>query len=234
MHTRAEPLYFRSPWYFTLLLLVAVVGFFPSYFSRLGEAKALHHFHALTATAWLLLLITQGYLMRTRRLALHRALGRTSLVIVPLFLVSGLFIVHDMLTRDSGFARRFGPRLSFVDLSTLAWFAFAYVMALRYRKAMALHARFMVSTALPLLPPALARALATWVPGVNSFDLAFHLSYLGAELVTVALLLHDRQSGKMRAPFLLLLALLLVQQASYHYAMEFGPWRALVAWIQAL
>lgn len=231
MHARAEPLYFRSPWYFTLLLLVAVVGFFPSYFARLGEAKALHHFHAIAATAWLLLLITQGYLMRTRRVALHRALGRTSLVIVPLFLVSGLFIVHDMLTRDSNFARTFGPRLSFVDLSTLAWFAFAYVMALRYRKTMALHARFMVSTALPLLPPALSRLLG---PMVHSFDLAFHLSYLAAELVTIALLLHDRQSGKMRAPFLLLFALLVLQQASYHYAMDFGPWQALVGWIRSL
>ena len=56
---------------------------------------------------------------------------------------------------------------------------------------MPLHARFMASTALPLLPPALWRVLAA-VPGVSSFDMALHIAFLAAELIVAALLLHDR------------------------------------------
>jgi uncharacterized membrane protein len=233
MQAHAAPLYFRSPWYFSLLLLLAVAGFFPSYFARLGQAKALHHFHGIVATLWMLLLIGQGYLMRRKKVALHRATGKLSLVLVPLFAVSGLLIVHDMLTRDSGFARTFGPRLAFIDISTVVWFVLAYCMALRYRRDMPLHARFMVSTALPLLPPALSRVLGHFVlPASSSFDMALHLSFAAAELIVLALLLHDRQTGKVRAPYQLLMALLVVQHASFMVSMQFAPWRAVVAAIQ--
>jgi uncharacterized membrane protein len=233
MQARAAPLYFRSPWYFALLLLVAIAGFYPSYYSRLGDARALHHFHGIMATLWILLLIGQGWLMRQKKVALHRSVGKLSLLLVPLFAISGVMIVHDMLTRDSGFARTFGPRLAFADLSSIAWFVFAYCMALHYRGNMALHARFMASTALPLLPPALAR-LVSGVPGVTSFDMALHISFAAAELIVLALLLHDRKLGKMRAPYLLLIATLALQQASFMVSMNFAPWRAVVGWIQAM
>ena len=234
MQARAAPLYSRSPWYFSLLLLTAFAGFFPSYYSRLGDARALHHFHAIMATLWMLLLIGQGWLMRQKKVALHRSVGKVSLVLVPLFAASGLMIVHDMLTRDSGFARAFGPRLAFIDISSVAWFVFAYCMALHYRREMALHARFMASTALPLLPPALSRLVGGVVPGVSSFDMALHIAFAAAELIVLALLLHDRKFGKMRAPYLLLMAVLLVQQASFVVSMQLAPWRAVVGWIQAI
>jgi hypothetical protein len=232
MQARAAPLYSRSPWYFSLLLLIAFAGFFPSYFARIGDARVLHHFHGIVATLWMLLLISQGWLMRQKKVALHRGAGKLSLVLVPLFAISGVMIVHDMLTRDSGFARTFGPHLAFIDISSIAWFVFAWCMALHYRRNMALHARFMASTALPLLPPALSRMLAIFVPGVSSFDMALHLSFAVSELIVLALLLHDRQLGKVRAPYLLLMALLLVQHASYLVSMQLAPWRAVVGWIQ--
>ena len=232
MQARAAPLYSRSPWYFSLLLLIAIGGFFPSYFARIADAKALHHFHGIVATLWMLLLISQGWLMRQKKVALHRSVGKVSLVLVPLFAISGVMIVHDMLTRDSGFARTFGPRLAFIDISSIAWFVFAWCMALHYRRNMPLHARFMASTALPLLPPALSRMLAIFVPGVSSFDMALHIAFAASEVIVLALLLHDRKLGKVRAPYLLLMALLLVQHASYRVSMQLAPWRAVVAWIQ--
>lgn len=39
----AAPLYPNAPLSFTLLLIVAAVGFYPSYFSVLGETDAAHH-----------------------------------------------------------------------------------------------------------------------------------------------------------------------------------------------
>jgi uncharacterized membrane protein len=234
MLARYGQLYYRSHWYFSLLLAVAIAGFFPTYYARLNDARSLHHFHAIAATLWMLLLISQGYLMRQKKVARHRSIGKLSLVLAPMFAVSGLLVVHDMLTRDSGFARAFGPRLAFIDITSVLWFVFAYCMAIHYRREMPLHARFMASTALPLLPPALSRALAGLVPAVNSFDLALHLSFAITELVVLALLMHDKKLGKVRAPYLLLLALLLVQQASFNLSMQYQPWRSVVGWIASL
>jgi hypothetical protein len=235
MYARPMPLYHRSPFYFSLLLLIALIGFYPSFYSRAIASSGLHQFHGIVATLWLLLLISQGWLMRRKRISVHRSVGKLSLVLVPLFAISGLMMVHDMLTRDSGFARTFGPRLAFIDLSSIVFFVFAFCMAIYFRRDVGLHARFMASTALPLLPPALLRVLGTHVPSVTTFDMALHLSYVATELVVVALLLNDRkQSGHMRAPFLILLALLLVQQASFEWSTQLGPWMAILTWFRAI
>jgi uncharacterized membrane protein len=228
MQARPAPLYVNAPLYFGLLLAVALAGFYPSYYGRLDEAKALHQFHGGVATLWMLLLIGQGWLMRERQLGLHRLVGRGSVVLAALFVVSGLLIVRDMLTRDGGFAKMFGPRLAFIDLSSVLFFAFAYGAAIYYRRTMALHARFMVCTALPLLPPALSRLLGHYVlaPGA-SFGQALHISYIVSELIVLALLAHDLKTGKLRAPYLVLLGVLVAQQASF----ELGPWPVLVAWM---
>jgi uncharacterized membrane protein len=235
MQARAAPLYANSPLYFSALLLIALVGFFPSYYGRIGDARMVHQFHGGVSTLWMLLLIGQGWLVRKRRFDLHRLVGRTSIVLAVLFVISGVMIVHDMLTRDGGFARMFGPRLAFIDVSSVLFFVFAYSMAIHYRRTMALHARYMVCTALPLLPPALSRALGHFVLGPNaSFGMALHTSFIVAEVIVLALLYHDWRLGKVRAPYLILLALLLAQQASFDYALKFTPWRELVAWMATL
>jgi uncharacterized membrane protein len=229
MQARTAPFYGDAPLYFVLLLLVALVGFFPSYYSRLGNGQFAHQFHGAMATLWMLLLITQGFLMRRRKVVLHRALGKASIVLAALFVVSGLMIVQAMLTGESGFSRAFGPRLAFVDLSSVAFFVFAYLMAIYHRREIALHARYMSCTALPLLPPALSRVLGHYVlPDGASFAQAFHISFFVAELIVVALLASDARGGKVRAPYVILLLLLIAQQASYEVSMSIAPWAALV------
>ncbi|SHG35120.1 hypothetical protein [Massilia sp. CF038] len=230
MHARTSPFYSDAPLYFILLLLTALVGFFPSYYSKLGSGQFAHQFHGAIATLWMLLLIGQSYLMRQRKLALHRAVGKASIVLAALFVVSGLMIVHAMLTGEGGFSRRFGPRLAFVDISSVGFFVFAYLMAIVHRRDVQLHARYMSCTALPLLPPALSRALGHFVmPDGATFAQAFHLSYLAAALIAVALIVNDWRAGKVRAPYVILLVLLLLQQASYEVSMAIGPWKSLVS-----
>jgi hypothetical protein len=75
--------------YFAGLLLLAMVTFWPTYVSLSPSANSLYtHFHALVATAWVLLLIAQPMLMRSGRLRAHRALGKVSWVLAPVFVLS--------------------------------------------------------------------------------------------------------------------------------------------------
>lgn len=233
MQARAQPLYRNAPFYFLLLLVIAFIGFFPSYYARLGKASFTHHFHGILATLWMLLLIGQAWLMRQRALKLHRAIGKASIFLVVLFAVSGLMIVHDMLTRTGGFAMAFGARLAFLDTVAVLYFVFAYAMAIRHRRDVHLHARYMASTAILLLPPAAGRIIGGMIlPPPPSFPVAFHLSFILAELVVLALILHDRSTGKVRAPYLILLAVTLVQHASFEIMHRLGPWQALIASIR--
>lgn len=140
----ATAFYARAPQYLAGLLALAVLGFYRSYFARLLSTDAVHHLHGLAATAWLVMLCAQAWLYRTRRLALHRQLGRWSLLLVPLFLVSGVLVLRRMLASQDGFSQAYGLRLSFVDASSVAYFAVAFGLALHFRRRLQLHARFMV------------------------------------------------------------------------------------------
>lgn len=216
MNVRAMPLYPRAVYWFVLLLATALLGFSGTYFMRLADNNLVRHLHAATAFAWLLLLIAQAWLMRRRNFALHRKLGRSSLALAPLFVVTGLFLVQDMLARPGPFIEPYAERLAFVDLVTLAWFAAAYVLALRHRRETPLHARYMASTALLVLPPALVRAIGMFVPGVTSFDMAFHLGTFVAEALIVALIAHDlRSEGRLRLPYPTLLAATVLGQIGF-------------------
>ena len=133
MQERTIFLYPRAPLYFSLVFLVAIIGFYPSFFSKLKETDAIHHFHGFMATAWMLMLITQGWLMRKRKFSSHRALGRLSAVIAPLFIASGFLVIHAMLASTNGFSQTFGARLAFVDSTTIGYFAIAYGLAIYYQ-----------------------------------------------------------------------------------------------------
>ena len=235
MNVRTMPLYPRAVFWFVLLLLTALLGFSGTYFMRLAENNLVRHLHAATAFAWLLLLIAQAWLMRRRNFALHRKLGRSSLALAPLFVVTGLFLVQDMLARPGPFIKPYAERLAFVDLVTLAWFAAAYLLALRHRRETPLHARYLASTALLVLPPALVRAVGMFVPGVTSFDMAFHLGTFVAEALVVGLMVHDlRSEGRVRPPYPLLLAATVIGHVGFVVLPGVLVWSRFCAWYAAL
>jgi hypothetical protein len=97
----------------------------------------------------------------------------------------------------------------------LIGFGLAYALAIYHRRDVALHARFMASTAILALPPALARLIGNVVPGIHSFEAAFHGGTIVTGLVVAVLIYDDDQTGKVRAPYLALLAVLILQQVGF-------------------
>ncbi|TFW13921.1 hypothetical protein [Duganella callida] len=199
-----------------MALLIAIGGFYPSFFGALSETDAVHMFHGVVATLWLLLLIIQSWLYAQRHLSLHRLLGRSSLIVVPLFVISGMMVLHDMLAgQQRGFVKAFGTMLGFLDITSIAYFAWTYCMALVHRHRIQLHARYMASTAALLLPPALARLMGgLHLPFINSFMSAVHGSYFASELVVLALVASDARNGGIKKPYIVLLIFTLLQHAS--------------------
>lgn len=71
------------------LLTLALLAFWPTYLSRpFASIDAYTHVHAVSGTAWLALLLAQPILLLASRPTLHTALGRTSFVVAPVFVVS--------------------------------------------------------------------------------------------------------------------------------------------------
>lgn len=231
---RSGALYPRAPYYFLALLLVALAAFFPSYLSRLGETDWVRHFHGVVSIAWMLLLVAQGVLASRRRFATHRALGKSAYVLAPLFVLSGLLIIQGMARGANPFQQAFGARLAWVDLLATGFFAAAVALAIRHRRNVQLHARWMATTALLLLPPALGRLAPAVLPFVQSFDAAFHAAFVATELLVLLLILDDRRAGQSLPPYRALLALTIAQHAGFALLGGVPAWQAFVQGIGRL
>lgn len=217
--------YSRAYLYFLLAFAVTVAGFWPSYFSRLGETGAAHHFHGITASLWMLILIIQPLLYRLNKMKLHRMVGRSTFLVVPLVVIGGVMMMHIMLSNPA-----YGPlayRLAFIDLFVLIQFVLFYVLAIKNVRDTQYHARYMACTIFGPLIPALTRLLFH-VPWVDSFGKSLHVSYLLINVVLLLLIFDDKRKGKVRLPYVMAFGLMVTQQIMMHFAAEWDWWRALM------
>ncbi|SMQ79176.1 hypothetical protein SAMN06295984_3122 [Sphingopyxis terrae subsp. ummariensis] len=82
---------YRNAWVYCLAMIaMTLLAFWPGYFSRLGTAKIAWHIHAVTATAWMLLLAAQSWSIDRGERARHRSLGLAIFILVPMFMVGAL------------------------------------------------------------------------------------------------------------------------------------------------
>lgn len=213
---------------FVLLLLVSIVGFWKSYFSQLGAPSLhiTHHAHGLVMLAWVVLLISQAWLIRARRHSVHRAVGRVSFVLAPLVVITAVWVN----LRFMGQFDLAGP-IPPVELGFhwFGWFlpaafAIGYGLAIVHRRDATRHARYMASTALVFLIPGLGRATGNYLPpliGWAPSPLQLTFVPLG---IAAFLWLRDRRAGQPTGPFGLVTALWAVNLAGWAALPQIALW----------
>ena len=186
MESIVEPrtLFRASPWFYALLALASVVAFWPGYLAVPPDSlSAYHHVHALTASAWLALLIVQPALALSGRLRLHRSLGRLSYLLMPAVLLSFVALAHAMMQGTTGMDQEIQVFLAYVRLVGGATLAGFWMLAVAYRRDTPLHARLMLCTGLTLIEPVANRI------GLRVLqDWSFNYQYLSFGLMAAVLL----------------------------------------------
>jgi hypothetical protein len=149
--------------FFLALFVGALFAFWPPYLSHLPNTDVNAHFHGIVAVIWCGLLIAPPLLIRTNR-ALHRRLGTFSKAVAPLFIVGAILLAHHRvrIMSEATFAVR-APSL-YLGLAATVLFAASYLLALRYSRRQALHARFMISTGLTMIDPVVVRLFNFYTP----------------------------------------------------------------------
>lgn len=202
--------YKNSTFYFIGILILSIIGFWQSYFSKLFDVFDSRditfyvHFHAVTMLLWIFMLIFQAYLIRTNNRTLHKIIGKFSYALVPVLVISLILLSHNQIT-----IYKFGITYSrlyivFLQLSLLALFIIAYSLAIIYRKSASIHARYMICTSLTLIDPAVARLPIELPPLPFNYQV---LTFSMTDLILVILIIFERkqQSGRVVFPVMLLL-----------------------------
>lgn len=211
--------------------LAAGVGFWPSYYSRLWTGVDVYtHVHGLLMTLWCLLLVSQAALVRTRRVARHRALGRVAWVLGPAIVVATLLLAHHRLRVAFSPAQ---VELLFVQLGTLVLFALAWLLGMLARRQPALHARLMIAGAVTLLDPIFARLVMFYAPGAALLSTYF-VPLLALPLLLVLAWSDRRRAGRERHVFSAAAALLAAYQAGLMLVAPGSWWASLATLFLAL
>jgi hypothetical protein len=232
-------LYQKSYFYFVGFFLFMLVGFWLTYFTKLLDQENYRmHTHGITLILWCLMLITQTYLIRAKRNALHKQTGKFSYVLVPVMLFTTLDLLHYRLSPSLGTMDYF-----FVALVVNALIAFVifYGLAIVYRRTPALHARFMICTAFPMFTPITDRITFIYFPSVvphlpviEGNPIAPVIGFAIADALLIGLSIWDWRSHKRWNVFPFALAVLLV----YHYSVmnfyRFDFWKSFCVWFAEL
>ena len=232
---RTKPFTYSSSTYFFIgLFLLAIIGFWPSYFSKFFDGTAdftfYIHFHAVLAVFWIFFLIVQPILIRRKNFALHRSIGKISYILVPLIYISVILLAHSRITGEE---ENLGLSL-WVPFKDLIVFTFGYGVAIRYKKIMPLHARGMIVSGIVLIEPAMVRAIVylffdgDFVPPayLTSIGLLYALLFI--------LIIAERKEKRGRWIFPVTLGLYLFVHSVRLLQYSVPGWEAFAKWFAAL
>lgn len=169
-------------------LLLAGLAFWPQYLSRSpADVDGYTHLHAAFGTAWLGVVIAQAGLMARGKLAWHRRVGRSTWLLAPGFVLSGLLLAHFRFSRMTSdrFAAE-APTL-YLPISASLLFAFAWGLGVALRHRRPLHARLMAATVVPLIDPVVGRILFFYFPPLPTPVLYQAFTYSLAVLLLIAM-----------------------------------------------
>ena len=171
---------------FTVILVFVLVAFFKTYFSLFPDFKDTSlavHIHVAIVLLWFAMLIAQPILIGTKRLKLHRLVGKVSYVLVPLVIITGALMIRQEQMREKNLI------VFTANIIDLSIFVLLFALAIIYKRKTAWHSRFMILTVLPFIGAPAARLQ------VNG--LFIELSIL------LILLIIERFNAKIYKPYLL-------------------------------
>ena len=141
-----------------------LLGFAQSYYlkgflDRPPLPSPLVHVHGIIMTAWVALFVSQVWLIRSGRVAVHRMMGAGGVVLAILIVIIGFYTALGMGRNCSTSIPAGIPPLAFmaIPMFDLLMFSGFVATAVLMRKQPANHKRLMLLSALTLLPPTLGR-----------------------------------------------------------------------------
>jgi hypothetical protein len=212
-----------------LMALIAVVGFWPTYFGPLMTGRLVQppviHLHAVVFTGWLVLFFAQAVLAATRRVAWHIRVGRVGIAYGFLLIGVGLYTgVVRAAERPLG-----GPaeQLLYQAFADMVMFSAFFGAAVLFRRKPQLHKRMITVAAVTLLVAAVGRMTFLPPPPLRlPIGLAIWM------LPILIAMVHDFRHGRAAHPvYVLGLATLVARRLSVPYVVGTPEWTRFATWV---
>jgi len=236
-----KSLYQKSYLYFIVFFLMMLWGFWRTYFTRIPDQENYRmHLHGAALILWCVMLIVQPYLIRSKKVATHRRIGKISYILVPLLVLSTIDLLKYKLVGKEVLTNSNSLFIALV-LNALVVFVVLYGLAIYNKDKGTIHARYMLSTAFPLFTPITDRiihiffpSLLRYAPTLDGRPIAPVFGFALADLLLIGLIIWDWRSHKRWNVFPFVLLLLLAYHFSVLNFYKYPFWIAFCKWFAAL
>jgi hypothetical protein len=175
------------------LLAVVLVGFSPTFFLRaffdVPLMEPVLYAHGAVLTLWFLFTVVQAWLVRARRLRLHRTIGYIAAGYAALVVVLGLVANSHLPLQIESPANPFNI-IYWANLFSLVQFAAFVALVVVYRKSPDAHKRLTLLASVAIVGPALAR-FPLWPMFAGGVDTARNYAIGGLLVLLGAMIVHD-------------------------------------------
>lgn len=183
---------------FLLFIPLTFLGFYKTYFvlspEFVGTVDVYTHIHAVIASLWITLLITQPLLIRSKNFSLHRTFGKISYFIFFALLLS---FIPKMIQE---YGKGLFPLNASFDIALLMLF---YTLAIKYKNDVAKHMRYMIAIALIFVGPTLGRIIF-FLLGLEHLG-SLQIPYLAVITILLSLIYWDKRNNRNYKPYLVAL-----------------------------
>ncbi|MFY9241415.1 MAG: hypothetical protein WAO74_00155 [Polaribacter sp.] len=198
-----EKAYRNIGFIFLLFIPLTFLGFYKTYFVLSPEFKGTidiyTHVHAFFASIWIVLIISQPLLIRYKYYKIHSLLGRISY-----FIFFGLILsfIPQMIKE---YGKNLIPLNAGFDILLLLLF---YILAIKHKKNIGFHMRYMIAIALIFIGPTLGRIIFILLE-LESIGF-LQIPYLLVIVILLSLIYFDKKNKKNYEPYLVALSAFII------------------------
>lgn len=202
----------RLIFFFIFLLLITIAGFYKTYLVKFPNFKGftwVHHFHGAVMLLWILMLIIQPVLIKTKRIEMHRIVGMVSYFIFPLLVFSFFLVSRASYLRNIVTVGEIEALSGMTNgIPDMFYISILYGFGLYYKKRTSYHIRFFASIGLMILGPGLGRFLIVFCGFPPMIAI---LSMMGCiAIVALVWMLNDRINRKSEFPMAVFLTIIAI------------------------
>jgi hypothetical protein len=215
---------------FGVLALVSLSGFLQTYLVHFPTFESIPpgvHMHFVLFLLWIAMILYQPTLIKKRKLARHKSIGKLSYLLVPLMLVTIWMMIFHVIQKYGNVDEEKVMISTTGSLLDSLSFTICYLISMRNKSKTPVHVAFLIGACLIVFNPGIGRLIAQSV----SNDLAILVMILLPILIPLGILLYEKiRLGRkaLKSPYLLFMLIWVIEVLAFILLPQQTFWRDFV------
>jgi hypothetical protein len=208
--------------------------------------QIVYHAHAFFMILWVAMAITQPFLIKRKKTKLHKAIGKTSYIIMPMLFISSYIVIRytyynyigtqtaelEDWTSTFTLEEIYSGAAAYIMIGVvyIIWLFVFYVLAVVNRKKMPSHATYMFAAILTLLGPTVDRIMfqITMYFGGSFNVFVENAVFVSILLIMTGLILYQNKKEISIKPASIALSIYITGITAYHLLPKTSFWNSFV------